>query len=650
MDRKQRKATTSRSRGATSTHTSTETGAVVMRLFAEADRCYRSGLFREAAAAYRKAIVLQPGIPGARVNLGNVLRELGQLDEAVAAYRNALALAPNLSEAHYNLAVVLRTQGNLEAARDAYRQAIALKPDLLEAHCNLGNVSRELGRLDEAEASFRSGLSLAPSDPEIHNNLAAVLHDMGKSEEAVEFYAKAVALKPDFAEAVGNLTDARKKLCDWSRLEQDEEACRSLVRRGIRGISPFQFLSLPATPAEQAQCARLQAAAVVKGTGALPAPGRKSGERLRLGYLSCDFRQHPVAELTAEMFERHDRDRFEVSAYSFGPDDRSAIRRRLLETFDRFVDLRALSYADAAQQIRADGIDILVDLTGYTDGARTPILAWRPAPIQVNFLGFLGTMGAEFIDYIIADAVTVPMAEQAFFDERIVHLPDCFMPTDTKKEMADRSPSRAECGLPEAAFVFCCFNQPYKITPPVFGVWMRLLQAVPGSVLWLLETNPAVGPNLRREAAARGIAADRLVFAQRQPLAEHLARQRVADLFIDTLPYNAHTTANVALWAGLPVLTCSGDSFVGRAAESLIRAVGLPELVTRSLGEYKSLALRLATDATLLGGIRRRLEANRPTAPLFDMARYTRHLEAAYLGMWDNWAAGKPPEAFAITQ
>jgi predicted O-linked N-acetylglucosamine transferase (SPINDLY family) len=437
--------------------------------------------------------------------------------------------------------------------------------------------------------------------------------------------------------------------CDWGWLDADEAACKRLVRAGIRGVSPFVLLSLATTPAERLAGARLEASAIAREAGQLPTvmPPRPR-DKIRLAYLSGDFRQHAVAVLTAEMFEQHDRGRFEVTAYSFGPDDGSAMRRRLERAFDRFIDVRRLAHADAAQRIRDDGIDILVDLVGYTKGARTAIVARRPAPVQVNFLGYIGTMGAPFIDYVIADAVTLPLGEQNFYDERIVQLPGCFMPRDTKRDVSDRMPSRAECGLPDDGFVFCCFNKSYKITPAVFDIWMRLLHAVPGSVLWLYDDNVLARNNLRSEALRRGVSPERLVFAPYQEMPAHLARHRCADLFLDTLLRNAHTTANLALWSGLPLLTCAGEHFNGRAAASLLTALGMPELVTHSLAEYEALALRIATDPERLAGLRRRLAEARTASPLFDVARYTRSLEAAYLRMWETWSAGKPPEPITI--
>jgi protein O-GlcNAc transferase len=348
------------------------------------------------------------------------------------------------------------------------------------------------------------------------------------------------------------------------------------------------------------------------------------------------------------MLEHHDRRRFEVVGYSSGPDDQSAMRTRLAGAFDRFVDIDKTTQREAAQLIHADGIDILVDLDGFTGSSRTAILAYRPAPIQVNYIGYPGTMGAEFIDYIIVDRFLAPPGHQTFFSERLVHLPECYLCTDDRREIAERTPTRAECGLPEAGFVFCCFHTCYKITPAFFAIWLRLLEQVPGSVLWLLDANSWATANLRREAAARNIAPERLVFAPLKLPADHLARQRLADLYLDTLPYNANTTAIEALWAELPLLTCAGKSFASRMAGSALQAIGLEELITTSLDEYEALALRLAREPHLLAQLRARLAQNRQTHPLFDTARFTRNIESAYQQMWEPWKVGRPPTAFSV--
>jgi predicted O-linked N-acetylglucosamine transferase (SPINDLY family) len=372
-------------------------------------------------------------------------------------------------------------------------------------------------------------------------------------------------------------------------------------------------------------------------------------DRIRIAYLSADFHSHATAALMAGVFESHDRTRFQTVAISFGPDDRSEMRARLMPAFERFVDVREKSDPEIATTLRQMEIDIAIDLKGYTQDSRPGILAHRPVPIQAGYLGFPGTMGADYIDYIIADAVVIPPEHESFYTEKVVRLPDTYQGNDSKRRIAERTPTRAEAGLPETGFVFCCFNNNFKILPDMFAIWMRLLACVEGSVLWLIEDNAAAARNLKREAVARGIAADRLVFAPRVNLDVHLARHRLGDLFLDTLPYNAHTSASDALWAGLPVLTCLGTGFAGRVAASLLQAVGMPELVTQSLEAYESLALKLARDSGALDALKAKLARNRMTQPLFDTTRFTRNLEAAYLAMWERHRSGLPPAGFAVS-
>jgi len=349
-----------------------------------------------------------------------------------------------------------------------------------------------------------------------------------------------------------------------------------------------------------------------------------------------------------ELFESHDRECFEVLAYSYGPDDNSAMRARLASAFDRFVDIRALSHPEAARTVHADKVDILIDLKGYTHHARPAISAYRPAPVQVSYLGYPATMGAEFIDYIIVDPFVVPQDQQPFFSERLVHLPGSYQVNDRRREVAGAGASRRDWGLPAGALVFCCFNNSYKISPTFFDIWMRLLRSVPGSVLWLLETNNLVKDNLRSEAGKRGVEAGRLIFAPIVSSAEHLGRHRHADLFLDTLPCNAHTTASDALWAGLPVLTCRGATFAGRVAASLLMAIGMPELVTGSHEDYEWTALALAHDPQRLSAFRSKLENNRDAGAPFDLPKSTANIEAAYARMWQTWSSGQKPAAFSI--
>jgi predicted O-linked N-acetylglucosamine transferase (SPINDLY family) len=440
----------------------------------------------------------------------------------------------------------------------------------------------------------------------------------------------------------------RAQACEWDNYEADQEKLVDMARRGIR-VPPFYLLSTPASASDQLICAQHWVRSIGPPREAVfdhkPIVGR---ERIRLGYLSGDFHQHATAQLMAELFERHDRDCFEVFAYSYGPDDHSPMRARLGSAFDRFVDIRALSHRKAAELIHADQVDILVDLKGYTRHARPAISAYRPAPVQVSYLGYPATMGADFIDYIIVDPFVVPSSQQAFFSERLVHLPGSYQVNDSRREVAKARTSRQDHGLPREGLVLCCFNNSYKISPVFFDIWMGLLRLVPGSVLWLLEANALVQGNLRSEAEKRGVDSGRLIFAPVVASAEHLGRHQHADLFLDTLPCNAHTTASDALWAGLPVVTCSGDTFAGRVAGSLLIAIGMPELVTKSLEEYEQAALALARSPQRLIALRQKLQNNRDASALFDLPKLTGNIEAAYARMWQTWLAGQQPAAFSI--
>jgi predicted O-linked N-acetylglucosamine transferase (SPINDLY family) len=615
----------------------------------------------EAIACYRRALELKPDYGEAYSNLGNAFADQGKLDEAVPYYRRALELKPDYAGAHNNLGNVLKGQNKLDEAVACYRRALELKPDFAEVRNNLGAALGDQGKLDEAIACYRRVLELKPDFAEAYNNLANALTDQAKPDEAAACLRRALELKPDDLGFLGALVHQLQHACDWPDLK---DLCRRVTDAVDSGLpsaassapSPFSFLTMamPTSPAQQLRCARHWVGCRLKAAAEMGRqrvhgrpPAAKS--KLTVGYLSADYHVHATAYLIAELFEKHDHDKFSIYGYSSGLDDRSPIRRRLASAFDRFVDVKDVSFAEAAQRIAADEVDILVDLNGYATAPRTQILALRPAPIQVNYLGYPGTMGAAFVDYILVDDFVVPADQQPFFTEKLVHLPGCYQVNDGQREISPHTPSRAECGLPDKGFVFCSFNSSYKITPEMFTVWMELLKAVPGSVLWLWEGNGVAPANLRREAEARQVAAQRLVFAPKMPLPEHLARHRLADLFLDTLPYNAHTTASDSLWAGCPVLTLAGETFASRVAGSLLRTIGLPELITSSFDEYQAMALRLARDADLLAGLRARLEANRKTSRLFDAGRFARSIEEAYLTMWQIHASGQPPRAFAVS-
>ena len=603
--------------------------------------------YEDALLSYDKALALRPNNAETLNNRGNVLQHLRRYDEALASFNAAISARPDYAAALNNRGNVLQDLKRFDEALVAFDQVLAVNPKHAGAHNNLGSVLHATKRYDEALNSFERALAITPDFPEALINRGHTLIESLQFEAALASYDRARALKPDSAVALSGAADAALRMCAWARMRDLGEELTAEIRNGRMALAPFTFFGYCDDPELQLQCARSYV------THKIPTPlplwngAIFRHDRIRVAYLSADYHEHATAYLIAGLMELHDRSRFEISGWSFGPDDGSAMRARLVRAFDQFHDVRFKTDGDVAAMMRDREIDVAVDLKGHTQRSR-PILAYRPAPIQVGYMGFPATSGANFIDYIIADEMVVPFDQQLFFTEKIVHLPETYWVNDSTRQISEHTPTRREVGLPENAFVFACLSANYKITPKFFDVWMRLLRNVEGSVLWLYRSSGAAEANLRREAHARGIGAERLVFAPMVRPADHLARHRVADLFLDTLPVNAHTTAVDALWAGLPVITVLGRSFVGRVAASLLYNIGLPELVTRSLEDYERLALRLARDPPLLQSFKTRLEANRLTYPLFDTDRFRRHIEAAYLTMWENWQRGQTPRSFAV--
>lgn len=608
------------------------------------------GRHADALASFDNALALAPGLAVGHYRRGNALQKLGRLDEAVASYQRALAVEPDHVETLNNCGLVLSSLHRQAEALACFDKALALKSDNVFAHNNRGLALAKLGRHAEAVASYDKALALMPGYANALYNRGNARRRLGRLVEAIADYDAVLTIAPAHAHAPGALTEAAMHDCDWRRIATLLESLHAGMRAGRLTIAPLALLGLDLEPQQQAAGIHKY---VREEIGAGPrtawSGARRRPDKLRVAYLSSDFREHAVSHLTAELYERHDRRRFEVIGVSFGPDDSSAMRRRLVAAFDRFHDVRLEGDRQIADLLRAIEVDIAVDLNGHTESARPGILARRPAPVQATWLGYPGTTGLDHIDYVIADRIVVPFREQPSYTERIVHLPDCCLAHDSTRTVAPRLPGRAEVGLPEDAFVFCCFNQSYKMSAPVFAVWMRLLRQVSGSVLWLAAMTENAMLNLRREAEAHGIDPARLVFAPRMRRVEdHLARHRHAGLFLDTLPYNAHTTAVDALWAGVPVVSCAGRTFAGRVAASVLDAAGLPELATTSLADYEALALRLARDPQELGAVRRRLADNRATCALFDADRFRRHMEAAFTAMWDIWQRGESPRSFAV--
>jgi protein O-GlcNAc transferase len=643
----------------------------------------RLGRFDEAVTSFDRAIALNPTHAMAYYNRGNALRRLGRHDEALASYQQAIATRPDYAEAYNNCGNSLLELQKPDAALAAYDKAIAIDPFFAEAHCNRaaalidlrhykdalaasdravalnadfpdawrarGDCLRNLERYDESLAAYDQALSLSPNLADAWAGRAFVLHALKRHADAMQSWTKLLRYAPDYNFAKGRLAYQKLMACDWSGLAELAQSIEQDVRAGRNSAEPFGYQALSRSAKDLRRCAELFIEKEFPPTKtSLWRPRTRSPGKIRIGYLSGEFRQHATSILITQLFELHDKNKFEIFAYDNGYDDRSEIRRRINAAFHRVADITSISDAQAVARIRADEIDILVNLNGFFGRARTGVFRDRAAPVQVNYLGFPGTIGADYIDYIIADQYVIPREHEQFYVEKVVLLPECYQVNDSKRPIYEIVETRSTAMLPDDGFVYCCFNNSYKITQDVFELWMRLLKKNDKTTLWLVEDNADATHNLRREANECGVSPERLVFAPRVDLAEHLARHRLADLFVDTLPYNAHTTASDALWAGLPLLTCIGSTFPGRVGASLLHAIGMPELITQSLEEYERLALRLAQEPALLRSFKIRLAENRDRCPLFDTKQFARHIEAAYLTMWERHRSGEPPVGFAV--
>jgi predicted O-linked N-acetylglucosamine transferase (SPINDLY family) len=619
----------------------------------KAEKKYRLGLslmaqqrFEEAARTFEAAIRHAPKDPVLWLNLAQAHRKQGRPEAAEAAARKAVRLDPSNELARRFLADALARQGRPDQAAQALAAAVG-DADSVDALIEAGDALIQARQYTEALQKFMEAAARKPAFVPAHIGMGIAFARLGAPQAASECYRTAVALDRSHVRAWASLVHESMHACCWKSLAEDLKQLRAAMANGAaHQVEPFVLLSFPQfSAAEHRRCAQAFAATQLADIRPLPSVDRaqRGKGRLRIGYLSNDFYEHATSYLLAHVLELHDRGRFEIFLYSYGPDDRSPMRRRIEAAAERFVEMREMSARAMAERIRADAIDILVDLKGYTFGSRPEVLAWRAAPVQASFLGYPGTLGTPVVDYLITDPIVTPPEAAADYDEKFAYLPDCYQPNDRKRPIGTPM-SRAECGLPERGFVFCCFNNTYKITPQMFDIWCRLLAQVEGSVLWLLDANLQAKDTLRAEARARGVDPARLIFAPTLPLAQHLARLANADLVLDTLPYNAHTTASDALWAGVPVVTCPGETFASRVAASLLHAAELSELVAASLEEYASIALRLAQEPSALAARRDKLRSRRSTCALFDSERYARNLEALYERMFERWRSGRPAD------
>ncbi len=659
---------------------------------AEGEACFALGRQEEAFACFRRAQAMRPTYERAHNNLGRLFRVRGDLEAARACFAEAVRLNPQYGTAHNNLGAVLQAQGNLNAAANSYRYALVLEPNYPEAHFNLGvvlqaggdpasaavhlqeairlrpnyarayyflgQVFESLRRDYDALHCFEAAARLQPEDADMQQRLGNILLLKQDWPQAVKVLEHAYNLQPDRAERFARLNQARQLTCDWRTYDSDLDRLWSqleseLAAHEVTAVAPFQAITLPWSLPRLLAVARSHSDGIARQNRRpslyFPQPRSVSG-RLRVGYLSGDFCDHPIAHLIHGFFERHDRSRFEVFAYSFGPNDNSAYRKRIIAGCEHFVDVSTSAIPDLAGRIAADGIHVLVDLMGHTGMNRLGALALRPAPIQVNFLGMLGTMGADFIDYIIGDRIVTPPEFAPEFTEKFVTMPHSYLIAEPEPALPETSAQRSLFGLPEKGFVYCSFSSTYKLEPRIFSAWMNILNQVPDAVLWLFSPGTVIEDNLRREAHARGVAPERLIFAPFQPRPEHLLRHRAADLFLDTYVYNAAATGSLALQMGLPILTCPGDTFASRVCASLLHSVGLPELIAPNLEEYERQAVELARQPEVMRRLREKLALQLSTAPLFDMPRFVRNLERAYDTMWQIHSQGNPARPFDVVE
>jgi predicted O-linked N-acetylglucosamine transferase (SPINDLY family) len=601
----------------------------------------------EALDQFSNALALNPSVPETWNNRGTALNEMERYDDAIADFDKAISLNPRYSDAHCNRGKALAALRRYDEALAAYDRALTYRADMVEAWFGRAAVLGKLRRHDEAIASYDKVIVLKPNWWEAWFGRSAALVFLKRYSEAVTCLTKLTSASPEFSTSKGLLLYAKMLCCDWSGLLELRDSIRRDLYLSKPSGEPYGHMAVSDSEEELHLCAKLYSQAKVPHQKA-PRTRVRPKPKIRIGYLSGEFREHATSALLVGLVELHDRSRFEVFAFDNGFADASELRTRLNSAFDEIVDVSALGDAEAASLVMKREIDVLINLNGYAGDGRQGVFSLRPSPIQVNYLGFPGTIGVDYIDYLIADRTTIPEDSRSHYSEKIVHLPNCYQANDIKRPISEKRFTRKEEALPADGFVFCCFNNSFKIVPGIFDIWMRLLKNVEKSVLWLLEDTPAAVDNLRREADRRGVGAARLVFAKRILPPAHLARHRLADLFVDTLPYNAHTTASDALWAGLPVLTRIGNTFPGRVAASLLKAIQLPELIAQTDEEYEALAIELASNPARLIHIKDKLARNRLAAPLFDTRLFAKHIEMAYTAMYERSQAGLPADHIIV--
>ena len=643
------------------------------------------GDFDRAIQTYKKVISMQPNLAETHNNLGVIYKEIGNIKLAVSSYKNAIKIKPDFIEAHNNLGILYKESFHFLKAKDSFKKVIELKPDYAETHNNLGLVYMNLGQFVDAHNCYKNALKFKPDYAYSYNNLGTVLGVLGKTKAAVESYEKAIALNPDYADAynnLGNVLRNRRKrvealscfekayslqpntaylfgallntkmhLCIWEDFDSNILKLTEKINKNQKAIGPFALKALIDDVSIQKKAAEIFVDDQFQSNFLeYESKIHQKHSKIRIGYFSADYKIHPTSYLCAELFELHDRSRFEIHAFSYSKDTKDKMNLRIKEGVDYFHDVLSMSNEDLVNLSRSLEIDIAVDLGGYTANSRTKVFAMSLAPIQVNYLGYPGSMHADYMDYLVADKTLIPENKQKYYSEKIIYMPDSYQVNISNQNVENVRLNRKGLDLPEKGFIFCCFNNSYKITPNEFNIWMRLLKRVDGSVLWLMGSNKWAENNLCKEAEKRGIKSNRLIFAKKLPYHDHLARCKLGDLFLDTFNYNAHTTASDALSAGMPLVTKIGEGFAARVASSILKALDLSELITKNEEEYEALIFELATSSEKLIKIKKKLLENKLTKPLFNSKMFIKYLEDGYNQVYRNYLDGNEVKTIFINK
>ena len=610
----------------------------VEKIFSLAVEAYQEKKFSLAEKYYKEIVKKFPDNVNTLINLGMTLKQLEKFNEAIDCYKRSIQINPKNANSYYNLANLYNNIEKYDEAITFYKKTIEINPNFLGAYNNLGNILKNLNKYESAISFFNQAIQIDPRNAVLYNNLGISYNDIGEIAQAHKCFSEAFKINPNLDYLLGSLIQSKHCIVEWKYFEKDLKDLSDRILKNDRVCSPFQSVLFFDSPNLQSITAQKHVKEkYYNKKNSITFLNKQSKKKIRIGYYSADFYNHAMSYLLVRLFELHDKSKFEIIAFSFGPDKNDELSKRISNTFNKFIKVNLKTDKEIAEISKKLNIDIAVDLMCYTTNSRIGIFSERCAPIQINYLGYPGTSSAEFIDYVIADKTLIPKKNQKYFSEKIVYLPNTYQVRDSTQKISNKTYKRKDFNLPEDNFVFCCFNQNYKITPDVYDIWMRLLKKVDGSVLWLLKNSDIGINNLKKEARKRGVDPNKIIFAERMAMPEHLARHKLADLFIDTFPYTAHTTCSDALWAGLPVITRIGESFASRVGASLLYAIGLEELITKTKTEYENLAIKLATESGILKNIKNKLEKNKIKKPLFNTQLYTSNIETAYKKLYKNY-------------